>query len=245
MLAFAFDACVAPGTLLPTVAAWLAVVNLVLGVFNLLPGAPLDGGRVLAALLWKRNGDRRGAQISAAQAGTRASAAMLVAGSLALVFAGYDFFITALVGFFVLERVAPGREHARACCARSTTAPSASSCGRSRSSAPDWTTVADFGPDRRTDAAPRVGRHARLRSSLPARSSPSHPRQREHVQLRALGVPLAQLPRVPTDAPRDRRGGGRPARDRRRRRRQPVGLFGLDELKIAARRDPVLARSRR
>lgn len=51
------------------VAGLLGWINLVLGVFNLLPGAPLDGGRVLRSVVWKLTGDRERAVRIAARAG--------------------------------------------------------------------------------------------------------------------------------------------------------------------------------
>ena len=49
--------------------SWLAGVNLIIGVFNLLPGAPLDGGRILRAILWRFRGDRLKAGVAADRAG--------------------------------------------------------------------------------------------------------------------------------------------------------------------------------
>jgi Zn-dependent protease len=64
---------------------WLALTNGILGVFNLLPGAPLDGGRVLRAYLWHRHGDRLRATASAARAGEAVGIGLAVLGVLELV----------------------------------------------------------------------------------------------------------------------------------------------------------------
>src|ERR1700716_1262545 len=65
-------------SLLAVTLAWLGYINFLLGVFNLLPAFPLDGGRLLQSLIWLRTGDRLRATSIAARIG-RAFAFLLIA----------------------------------------------------------------------------------------------------------------------------------------------------------------------
>jgi Zn-dependent protease len=57
------------GTIGGTLCSQLRWANLVVGIFNLLPGLPLDGGRMLRAVIWKLSGRQSMATIAAAWAG--------------------------------------------------------------------------------------------------------------------------------------------------------------------------------
>jgi Zn-dependent protease/CBS domain-containing protein len=70
-----------------SVASYLALINFVLAVFNLFPGFPLDGGRLLRAIVWKRTGDVRRATRIASDGG-KAFGFMLMALGLLNLFAG-------------------------------------------------------------------------------------------------------------------------------------------------------------
>ena len=60
---------VPPGTIAGTLVSQLRWANLVVGIFNLLPGLPLDGGRMLRAVIWKLTGRPATSTIAAAWAG--------------------------------------------------------------------------------------------------------------------------------------------------------------------------------
>jgi Zn-dependent protease/CBS domain-containing protein len=63
-----------------TVCAWLWQINLLLATFNLIPAAPLDGGRILRAGLWRATGDRTRAAVLAARAGMGFGALLIALG---------------------------------------------------------------------------------------------------------------------------------------------------------------------
>lgn len=57
--------------------AYLAYANLIVGVFNLLPALPLDGGHMLRAVVWKITGDEHRGTIVAGRAGQILAGAVL------------------------------------------------------------------------------------------------------------------------------------------------------------------------
>jgi Zn-dependent protease/CBS domain-containing protein len=80
-----------------TVVTWLGYINVVIGLFNLIPGFPLDGGRVLRAILWSATGDLRIATRWASATGQTVGW-LLIAGGIAMTFGSHlPFFGTGLI----------------------------------------------------------------------------------------------------------------------------------------------------
>ena len=67
------------------IAGYLAVINLALAVFNLLPGFPLDGGRILRAAIWKLSADLRRATRYATIGGQVVAVLLMALGVLSFI----------------------------------------------------------------------------------------------------------------------------------------------------------------
>ena len=91
----------APGTAL---LVWLGYINLALAAFNMIPGFPLDGGRVLRSILWWRMGDMERSTRAAARVG-QIIAVMFIAFGIFRFFAGAGFggLWLAFIGWFLLQ----------------------------------------------------------------------------------------------------------------------------------------------
>jgi Zn-dependent protease len=93
------------GTALGYLGTYVVLANAVLALFNLIPAYPMDGGRVLRALLWRRWHDHAAATNAAARVGIVfalllvAAGVFLVAGSHELVYGWY-----VILGAFLLRQ---------------------------------------------------------------------------------------------------------------------------------------------
>ncbi|MFO7548341.1 MAG: site-2 protease family protein [Acidimicrobiia bacterium] len=82
---------------------YLALVNLILGAFNLLPGLPLDGGRVLRSILWKTSGSLTRATRNAALGGRMVAATLITLGILQVFAGNLGGLWLAVIGWFLYQ----------------------------------------------------------------------------------------------------------------------------------------------
>ena len=97
------------------VLGYLATINIIVLVFNLIPGFPLDGGRIARAIAWKITGNRNKATRFAGTLGRGIGYLMVGAGVLALFTLG-DWVLgiwLAFIGFFLAQAAASAVAQAR------------------------------------------------------------------------------------------------------------------------------------
>ena len=93
-----------PARPLPAMLMWLGYINIMLGVFNMIPGFPLDGGRVLRAIVWWITGDAKRSTGIAARIGQVVAFGFIVLGILRFFGgAGFGGLWIAFIGWFLLS----------------------------------------------------------------------------------------------------------------------------------------------
>jgi len=89
---------------LPAMLMWLGVINIGLAIFNMIPGFPLDGGRVLRGLLWWITGNATRATTIAARVGQIIAFGMIIYGVMQFFGgAGINGLWLAFIGWFLLS----------------------------------------------------------------------------------------------------------------------------------------------
>ncbi|NJN76156.1 MAG: site-2 protease family protein [Synechococcaceae cyanobacterium RL_1_2] len=92
----------------------IATVNLFLGLFNLIPGLPLDGGNIVKALVWQITGNRNQGTIFASRAGQVVGGAAIAVGLLGILnILPLGNFWTLLVGWFILQNAGASAQSAQ------------------------------------------------------------------------------------------------------------------------------------
>jgi Zn-dependent protease/CBS domain-containing protein len=99
-----------PETPLLAMLMWLGYINFSLAIFNLIPGFPLDGGRILRGIIWWITGDGIRATRIATRVGQVIAFAFIVLGVVRFFMgAGFDGLWVAFIGWFLLEAAGASR----------------------------------------------------------------------------------------------------------------------------------------
>lgn len=178
------------------VLSWLGGTNLLLGVFNLLPAAPLDGGRVLQAVLWWRTRDRERAQRAAGRSGQVVGIALAAVGWLAFVKGMSGGLWLLVIGLFVAVTAAAERRWADLVTALRGVR-MAEAMSSPVATGADWLTVerflSDVAAQARHSVLPVLDFEGRPSGVVRLRRVAAVPfAQRESLRVRDVATPLSQ-----------------------------------------------------
>ena len=144
LIALALALATSANALVSDLLSWLAFVNLALGLFNLVPAFPLDGGRLLSSVLWWRSGSRQRGVHNAVRIGRVFAYLMIAIGVLEL-FSGavVDGIWIAFIGWFLLS-AGSSEEVGTTIKALLKSVPVSAAMTSPVVTVPDWLTVEQF-----------------------------------------------------------------------------------------------------
>jgi Zn-dependent protease/CBS domain-containing protein len=143
-IAFVLALATQGNAILTALLGWLTFVNVALGLFNLLPAFPLDGGRLLSSFLWWRSGSRQRGVHNAVRVGRFFAYLMIGFGVLELFTGavGNGIWI-AFLGWFLLSAAA-SEEAGSTVRAMLKNVPVSAAMTSPVVTLPDWVTVQQF-----------------------------------------------------------------------------------------------------
>jgi len=143
-VAYALYLATSSSALIADLLAWLTLANVTLGLFNLVPAFPLDGGRLLSSFLWWRSGSRQRGVHNAVRVGRVFAYLMIAAGVAELFFGAIANGIwIAFLGWFLLS-AASAEETGSNIRALLRSVPVSAAMTAPVVTLPDWVTVEQF-----------------------------------------------------------------------------------------------------
>jgi len=199
LIAWGLALATSANALVSDLLSWLAFVNLALGLFNLVPAFPLDGGRLLSSVFWWRSGSRQRGVHSAVRVGRLFAFLMIGIGLLEL-FTGAVIggIWIAFIGWFLLS-AGSSEEAGKTIKALFKSVPVSAAMTSPVVTVPDWLTIGQFlesvAPQHRFttypvhDPAGKLTGVVRLSDLIRVQGD-----DRDRKRLSESAVPIAQVP---------------------------------------------------